>query len=63
VNAEAFAGFADWRVPTKEEFLGIVDTGVTGCARALPASTPSSARRRRTPTGCPLRPTRPTPGS
>ena len=40
VNAEAFAGFTSWRVPTREELLSIVDTSVAMCGRALPCIDP-----------------------
>jgi len=33
VNAAAFAGFSDWRVPTSEELLTIVDRNVMTCDR------------------------------
>ena len=36
VNAEAFAGFSNWRVPTREELLSIVDTSVATCDRSTP---------------------------
>jgi hypothetical protein len=31
VNAEGFAGFSDWRVPTPDELLAVVDTSVATC--------------------------------
>jgi hypothetical protein len=40
VNAEAFAGFTNWRVPTREELLSIVDTSVATCGRELPCIDP-----------------------
>lgn len=40
VNAEAFAGFTDWRVPTREELLSIVDTTVATCGREMPCIDP-----------------------
>src|SRR4029453_2639143 len=40
VNTEAFAGFTNWRVPTREELLSIVDTSVAMCGRALPCIDP-----------------------
>jgi len=36
VNADAFAGFTNWRVPTREELLSIVDTDVAACDRSTP---------------------------
>lgn len=33
VNAEVFAGFTNWRVPTREELLSIVDTNVATCGK------------------------------
>lgn len=36
VNAEAFAGFTNWRVPTREELLSIVDTSVATCRSGTP---------------------------
>jgi hypothetical protein len=40
VNAEAFAGFTNWRVPTREELLSIVDTSVATCGRDRPCIDP-----------------------
>jgi hypothetical protein len=40
VNAEAFAGFTNWRVPTREELLSIVDTSVATCGRDMPCIDP-----------------------
>jgi hypothetical protein len=40
VNDEAFAGFTNWRVPTREELLSIVDTSVAACGRAMPCIDP-----------------------
>ena len=40
VNAEAFTGHTDWRVPTKGELLGIVDTTVVGCSGCAPCIDP-----------------------
>ena len=31
VNAEGFAGFSDWRVPTEDELRTIVDTSIATC--------------------------------
>ncbi len=31
MNAQAFAGAADWRVPTKDELLGIVNCSFSHC--------------------------------
>ena len=40
VNAEAFAGFTNWRVPTREELLSIVDTSVATCGKDMPCIDP-----------------------
>jgi uncharacterized protein DUF1566 len=40
VNAAAFAGFTNWRVPTREELLSIVDTSVATCRSGAPCIDP-----------------------
>jgi hypothetical protein len=40
VNADVFAGFSNWRVPTKDELLGIADTSVVGCNSGTPCIDP-----------------------
>ena len=40
VNAEVFAGFANWRVPTRGELLSIVDTSVAMCGFVTPCIDP-----------------------
>jgi hypothetical protein len=40
VNAKAFAGFSNWRVPTKDELLTIVDTSVAMCGFVTPCIDP-----------------------
>ena len=36
VNAEKFAGFSDWRVPTGKELLTLVDKTAAGCRSGSP---------------------------
>jgi uncharacterized protein DUF1566 len=36
VNAEKFAGFSDWRVPTGKELLTLVDKTAAGCGSGSP---------------------------
>jgi hypothetical protein len=40
VNAEVFAGFSNWRVPTRDELLGIVDASVATCGSGTPCIDP-----------------------
>jgi hypothetical protein len=40
VNAEGFAGFSDWRVPTPDELLAVVDTSVATCGSGGPCIDP-----------------------
>jgi hypothetical protein len=36
VSGEVFAGFSDWRVPTTDELMSIVDTGRPSCGSGTP---------------------------
>lgn len=40
VNAEAFAGFTNWRVPTREELLSIIDMSIATCGFVTPCIDP-----------------------
>ena len=40
LNAEKFAGFSDWRVPTVKELLTLVDKTAAGCASGSPCVSP-----------------------
>lgn len=48
VNAERFAGFSDWRVPTLDELLTIVETNVPGCGVGTPCIDPIFGPTQRT---------------